>query len=142
MSDREDEIGAEVDVEEIVDNTRKTKQFSDDIKKDWPRSTSKTKPAFDLFPPPEAMFALAQLATDGVKKHGFRNWEEGKPYSSPWAAAQRHAWKFWGGEDYDPENGSHHLIAAAWRLIQLYTYVVREIGEDDRPEGAVVGEDL
>lgn len=90
------------------------------------------KPRFDLLPP-EAQFALAQLYTIGAEKYPERNWEKGMRWGRCFAAMLRHTWKWWGGEDLDPETGLHHMIHVAWNAITLYTYTERAIGEDDRP---------
>jgi len=91
------------------------------------------KARFDLIPP-EPLWALADLYTKGAEKYEDRNWEKGMRWGRVFAALMRHAWKWWSGEEYDPEDGQHHLISVAWCAFALYTYFIRKIGEDDRPK--------
>lgn len=89
------------------------------------------KSRFDLIPP-EPLFALGDLYAQGAKKYSERGWEEGMSWGRTFAAMMRHAWKFWRGEEYDPETGAHHMVAVAWNAFAIYTYYVRKIGTDDR----------
>ena len=89
------------------------------------------KPRYDLLPP-EPLEALAQLYTQGALKYAPRGWEEGMDWGRCFGSLMRHAWKFWRGEDYDPETGAHHMIAVAWNAFAIYTYIVRKKGKDDR----------
>ncbi|HEV8492477.1 MAG TPA: dATP/dGTP diphosphohydrolase domain-containing protein [Candidatus Angelobacter sp.] len=91
------------------------------------------KPRFDLLPP-EALKALAEHYGKGAEKYAARNWERGMDWCKCFASLERHAWAWMGGEDIDPENGSHHMIAVAWNAIALFTYAMRNIGTDDRPK--------
>ena len=86
---------------------------------------------FDLIPP-EAITALAEHFSRGAEKYEDRNWERGYPWSLSFAALQRHIWALWGGEDIDPETGTHHAIAAMWHCVVLFTFAQRELGTDDR----------
>lgn len=92
------------------------------------------KANFDLMPP-EAMLALAEHFTKNLNKYPARNWEKGFAWGRCFGSLMRHAWAFWRGEDFDPENGSHHMIAVAWNAFALYTYAVRKLGTDDRKAG-------
>jgi len=89
------------------------------------------KTRYDLLPP-EALEALAALYTRGALKYAARGWEEGMTWGRCFSALMRHAWKFWRGEDYDPETGAHHMIAVAWNAFAIFTYAVRKKGTDDR----------
>jgi len=91
------------------------------------------KPRFDLLPP-EALKALAAHYGKGAEKYAARNWERGMDWCKCFASLERHSWAWMGGEDIDPENGSHHMIAVAWNAIALFTYAMRNIGTDDRPK--------
>ena len=92
------------------------------------------KPRFDLLPP-EAIIALADHFRKGSEKYAERNWEKSGPWcSKTFASMERHAWAWMNGEDYDQENGSHHMIAVAWNALALYTYHMRGVGVDDRPK--------
>ncbi len=84
--------------------------------------------------PVEALRRLAALYTLGAERHGERNWEKGTDYSRWYDALQRHANAWQEGEEYDPADGQHHMIAVAWNAFALFEYVMREIGNDDRPK--------
>lgn len=89
------------------------------------------KPRFDLIPP-HALEALADLYRKGADKYGDRNWEKGMAWGRIFRALVSHTWKWWRGEDFDPTDGQHHLIAVAWNSFTLYEYQRRKIGEDNR----------
>ena len=95
------------------------------------RNDDGDKVRFDLVPP-EAMFALAQVLTFGAAKYGNRNWEAGMSWGRPFAAAMRHLWAWWRGEEADPETGYSHLWHALCCVVFLITYENRKIGTDDR----------
>ncbi|GAN79829.1 hypothetical protein Aam_030_062 [Acidocella aminolytica 101 = DSM 11237] len=90
------------------------------------------KPRYDLIPP-DALHALAVHYTISLKKYPERNWERGMAWGKCFASLMRHAWAWMRGEDFDPETGSHHMIAAAWNALAIATYHMRGIGNDDRP---------
>lgn len=71
----------------------------------------------------------------GAEKYGERNWERGIAWSRVFAAALRHLWAWWRGENADPETGLPHLAHAACNLLFLLAYHRRQIGPDDRPAG-------
>jgi hypothetical protein len=89
------------------------------------------KPRFDLIPH-EAITALADHYRRGAVKYGDRNWLKGMEWMRLFGSLMRHAWRWAGGEDHDPETGSHHMIAVAWNAIGIYTYFTRGLGSDDR----------
>ncbi len=93
------------------------------------------KPRYDLIPP-EFMDALATHYGRGAAKYQDRNWERGMNWSKCFASLMRHAWSWMRGQDFDPENGTHHMVAVAWNAIAIYTYATRNIGTDDRINGA------
>ena len=90
------------------------------------------KPRYDLIPP-EAIDVLAQIYGFGAGKYDDRNWERGLSWGRCFAAAMRHLWAFWRGEDLDPESGMPHTAHAAWNCFALLTYQIRQTGTDDRP---------
>ncbi len=90
------------------------------------------KPRYDLIPP-EPLDGLACLYGMGAAKYEERNWEKGMNWSRIFGAMMRHAWKWFRGEDYDREDGQHHLLSVIWCAMALYTYAVRSTGNDDRP---------
>lgn len=98
------------------------------------------KPRYSLIPF-EALDGLARLFTQSAQKYDARNWEKGMDWSRVYDAMQRHAGKWWAGEDYCPEDKQHHLLSVMWCATVLYTYQARSmdgrIGNDDRPEGVL-----
>lgn len=87
---------------------------------------------FDLIP----TGAITELATHygrGAEKYpdedGIPNYRRGYDWNLSYAAAQRHMTQFWAGEDRDEETGSKHVIAAAWHMFTLATFM------DEYPEG-------
>lgn len=91
-----------------------------------------SKPArFDLIPT-RALWLLACLYGRGCQKYADRNWERGYKWSLSYAAMQRHATKYWAGENADPETGVPHLIAVAWHAFALVTFAVTHPELDDR----------
>jgi hypothetical protein len=87
---------------------------------------------FDLVPS-EALWELAEHYGYGATKYDDHNWRKGYAWSLSFAALQRHAWKFWAGEDVDPESGSHHLAAVAFHALALLTFAHTHPEKDDRP---------
>ena len=83
--------------------------------------------------PPEALEAMAETLQYGLSKYEPRNWEPGMDHSKVFAAAQRHLWAYWKGEDKDPESGVHHLFHAISCVAFLCTYIKKGLGKDDRP---------
>lgn len=95
------------------------------------------KGRYDLLPW-DAIEEVVRVYTKGALKYADRNWEKGKglPYSRLFAAAHRHMQQWWGGENQDPEFGTHHLAHAAFCLLGLLHFeLTRAAGnrEDDRP---------
>lgn len=94
------------------------------------------KPQYSLIPT-EALDGLARLYTQGAEKYDARNWEKGMDFSRLYDALQRHVQKWWSGQDYDQDDGQHHLLSVIWCAMALYTYQVRYMDSfDNRPEGA------
>lgn len=99
------------------------------------------KVRMDLIPP-EFIFALAQVLTEGGKKYADRNWEKGMNWGRPFAACMRHLWAWWGGKapttnnfllgELDPEWKFSHLWHAACCICFLVVYETRKVGTDDR----------
>lgn len=98
---------------------------------------------FDLIPV-YPLTALARHFGVGARKYADRNWEKGYEWSKSYAAMQRHANLFWGGENYDhhkpecPEGcvehtGSHHLTAVAWHAMALLEMTRTHPDLDNRP---------
>jgi hypothetical protein len=89
------------------------------------------KARFDLIPP-HPLYQVAELFAMGAKKYDDRNWEKGLAWGRVFAAMMRHAWKWWMGEEYDEENGQHHLTSVAWCALVLLEYTDTHPELDDR----------
>ena len=91
---------------------------------------------YDLMPV-DALRELAEHYGKGEKKYpteaGIPNFRKGYDISLSYAALQRHANQFWGGEDIDAETGSNHMIAAAWHALYI-VQTMHDYGDrfDDR----------
>lgn len=92
------------------------------------------KPRFDLIPV-FPLFQLAELFAIGAKKYADRNWEKGTEWSRIYRALLSHTFKFWGGEDYDPVDGQHHLASVAWCALVLLEFTQTHPELDNRPKG-------
>lgn len=88
---------------------------------------------FDLLPG-DSLWALAEHFGKGANKYAERNWELGYNWSLNFAAAQRHMWQWWSGEDTDEEIDGSHLISAAWHMLVLYHFATTHPELDDRPK--------
>lgn len=82
---------------------------------------------------PKALMVLAEVAGFGGEKYERYNFMKGYNWSLSYDALQRHLHAFWSGEDIDPESGLHHLGHAAWHALALLTFVLSDLGTDDRP---------
>lgn len=92
-----------------------------------------TKPArFDLIPA-EALTTLAELYGFGATKYADHNWRKGYDWSLSFAALQRHAWLFWGGEDDDAETGLPHMASVAFHALALIEFASTHPEYDNRP---------
>ena len=94
------------------------------------------KPRTDLIPP-DVLIELGELYGVGAIKYGDRNWEKGLEWGRAYAAAQRHLNKWLSGEEYDREDGQHHLTAAIFGLFALRHYQINNIELDTRPARTV-----
>lgn len=91
-------------------------------------NTGKTR--YSLIPS-EWTRALAEVLTRGAEKYAPRNWERGMDHSIMLDCLGRHIDAFTRGERYDSETGCHHLAHAAWNVLALMTYDLRQIGKAD-----------
>lgn len=82
---------------------------------------------------PVTLIELARVAGMGSNKYSAYNFMKGTDWSLMFNAMQRHALRFWSGEDTDPESGLHHMAHAAWMALAIVGYSLRETGNDDRP---------
>ena len=99
------------------------------------RKDDAEKPRMDLIPP-ESIEGMARVLTFGAAKYGDRNWESGMAWGRCFAAAMRHLWAWWGGQDRDPETGFSHLDHVLCCVAFLRAYEARGAGADDRPDRA------
>ncbi len=92
---------------------------------------------YDLLAP-EALEGLVGVLTYGATKYAPRNWERGISYSRVFAAAMRHLWAWFRGNECDPETGLSHLDHAACCIHFLSAYTKRKMTAfDDRPKQEV-----
>lgn len=92
--------------------------------------------------PWEAMDEVARLYQRGAEKYAVHNWRRGYEWSKSFAAACRHLFAFWRGQDRDPETGTLHLANAVFHLLGLITFALnpdRYSKYDDRYKGEVDG---
>lgn len=90
---------------------------------------------YDLIPV-EPLREVARHYGVGASKYDIRNWERGYDWSLSYAALQRHANAFWGGESYDKESDTHHLAAVVFHALALMEYEETNPEKDDRPKKA------
>lgn len=85
--------------------------------------------------PPSAMIALAEAMKDGAKKYGPYNWRD-YPISASvyYAAALRHLFAWWDGEENARDSGVHHLHHALACLALLVDSIHLGILNDNRPK--------
>ena len=86
---------------------------------------------YDLIPV-EPLAEVARIYGKGAEKYEDRNWEKGYDWGLSFAAMQRHAWAFWGGESVDPENRTHHLASVVFHALALMEYERLGKGTDSR----------
>ena len=90
------------------------------------------KPQFSALPT-KALLEVARICALGDKKHGGRtSWKKPCPWSKLYDHMQRHAHKFWAGEDRDGEDGFYHLAAVVHRALNLLEFQLENKGDDDR----------
>ncbi|HSE44007.1 MAG TPA: dATP/dGTP diphosphohydrolase domain-containing protein [Gemmatimonadales bacterium] len=82
---------------------------------------------------PVALIEVARVAGFGANKYAAFNYLRGYDWSLSFNAMQRHALLFWSGEDVDEESQRLHIAMAAWHALALVSFLVRDVGNDDRP---------
>jgi hypothetical protein len=82
--------------------------------------------------PPDTLESLADILTLGADKYQERNWEQGMDWGRVYGATLRHLFRFWQGEDLDPESGKPHIHHALCNVTFLATYFNRKLGKDSR----------
>lgn len=90
---------------------------------------------YELIPVP-AMAHVARMYGQGAVKYNETcadpNWRKGYEWSKSYAALQRHANAFWGGEDLDPEMQLPHMAAVVFHALTLLTFMEEHPDFDDR----------
>lgn len=82
---------------------------------------------------PLAMMELARVYGFGEQKYDRYNYLKGYAFSLSVDALFRHLFAFLAGEDRDPESGLLHTAHVAWHGQTLTSFLLRGVGEDDRP---------
>ena len=82
--------------------------------------------------PTAAIEQVAAVLTFGARKYGDNNWCRGARWGRYYAAALRHVFAWWRGEDRDLETGLSHLAHAVCCLLFLMEYQDNGWGADDR----------
>lgn len=82
---------------------------------------------------PIAREELGKVAGFGSRKYARGNYLNGYDWSLCVDAMHRHMLAFESGEDRDPESGLLHVAHAAWHGLALASFILRDIGTDDRP---------
>ena len=85
---------------------------------------------------PVALLAVARVAGMGADKYARYNYLNGYPWSLIYDAADRHILLSLAGQDYDEESGLPHLAHAAWNCLTGVSFLLRDLGTDDRPKAA------
>ena len=86
------------------------------------------------FVDPLALMELGKVAGKGSQKYDKFNYLKGYDWSLSYNAAQRHAMQAWSGEDVDEETQCLHFAMAAWHFLALTSFMLRKLGQDDRPK--------
>lgn len=81
------------------------------------------KPMMALIPA-GPLVELAKIYTRGAEKYGPYNWANGLAFSRTFSALQRHALRWWDGEEIDSDDGQHHLDSVAWNAFSLRHFML------------------
>jgi hypothetical protein len=80
-----------------------------------------------------AISEVANVSTYGSRKYDDENWRKGLKFKDTYRAILSHAFKWFTGEQYDPESGCHHLAHAAWNCLAIVEFELLNRTElDDR----------
>lgn len=91
---------------------------------------------------PVSLIEVARVAGFGANKYAAFNFLKGYDWSLSFNAGMRHAMLFWAGEDRDEESGRYHAAQAAWHFLTLTSFLMRGVGNDDRPPRLVADEPM
>jgi hypothetical protein len=109
-----------------------------DTKKDLKEGTKFDigKARYDLLAA-DSLDELVKVLTFGSQKYEDRNWEKGIKFGRVFAAAMRHMWAIWQGEEIDPETGILHSAHAECNM-HFLTHFLKNKAKykdfDDRPK--------
>lgn len=82
---------------------------------------------------PRAAACMARVSEYGAKKYDRGNFQKGQKATVTLDCMLRHLWKWWCGEDIDPESGCHHLGHFLWNAMCLVEDMMRDDPDlDDR----------
>ena len=95
------------------------------------RKEDTKKLRYDLIPV-YPLERVAEVYTIGAQKYGDRNWELGIKWGRIFGALLRHAFAWWSGEQFDKEDGQHHLASVVWAALTLMEYEKTHPELDDR----------
>lgn len=97
--------------------------------------TDQGKLRYDLIPV-RPLSEVASVYTMGAAKpeYGDRNWEKGLKWGRVYAALQRHANAYWGGETHCQVDKQHHLSSVVWCALTLMEFEKTHPELDDRPK--------
>ena len=79
-----------------------------------------------------ALNELAKVCEFGCSKYSKHNWEEGANWTSAMDSALRHISKWINKKELDDESDLPHLAHAAWNILAVLTWQLKNKGEDDR----------
>lgn len=111
------------------DNTNMLNDLRDTPITGYKMDADKTR--WDLHPF-DALQAVAEVWTQGLKKYPEHNWEIGMSWSRIISSMCRHLAAIMQGEDRDKGSGQLHAAHLAANALMLLTYFIRNIGIDDR----------
>jgi hypothetical protein len=93
----------------FIPRTRRLKEMNSNDTANPKDKIGRTKPPLGLFPV-SAILQGAMALFAGKTKYGRSNWRATPVYASVYfEAGLRHFYKWWEGEDHDPEDGTPHL---------------------------------
>lgn len=89
------------------------------------------KPDYSLLSP-LALEEIVKVMTFGKRKYTAHNWRSGITNSRLFAAAMRHLWAYWRGEDFDPESKLSHLAHCGCCVMMMLENIILRPNLDDR----------
>lgn len=80
---------------------------------------------------PEFIMAMAEVLTKSRSKYAAFNWTLLTKLSTPYESLFRHLMAFQSGEDYDPDDGCHHMVKVAINAMFIHYHNVNNKEESD-----------